>query len=163
MYGEHVPKVINSLIVHGLVSAGGQIETSAESDNHEGLMEIEVPFALPEDAMALKVTGDSMFPRYDDGDVIIVLSREFNIGDLINFEAVVTTTDGNRYLKRLIVGSKKGAIDLESFNAPTMRNVKILKAAPVHTVVRNGQWRQLDSATKRRILKKAAKEQNSKR
>ncbi len=133
----------NSVKIEGLVGAGGAVDTSAESLGHEGLDEIELPFSLPEEAVAYRVNGDSMWPRYDNGDVIVVFKRPQPIEDLLFSEALVTTTDGARYLKRITEGSKKGHYDLTSHNAPAMHNVKIASVAEVRTVVRRGSWRAL--------------------
>ncbi|QDP20694.1 XRE family transcriptional regulator [Bradyrhizobium cosmicum] len=151
--GDGEPTRKNVVRIEGLVGAGGAIETSAENDSAgDELDEIEVPFPLPDNAAAYQVSGDSMFPRYDDGDVIIVLKRPQSPGELLNFESLVTTLDGNRYLKRIVGGARKGSFDLESFNAPPMRNVKIQNATEIHSVVRRGQWRRLDAAGKRRLI-----------
>ncbi|WFU44510.1 S24 family peptidase [Bradyrhizobium sp. CB82] len=147
----------NVVVVEGLVGAGGAIETSAEHLDHDGLDEIEVPFPLPPDAAAYRVAGDSMFPRYDDGDIIIVIKRERPPTELLNFETLVTTIEGNRYLKRIVAGARKGLFDLESFNAPPMRNVKIRSATEVHSVVRRGKWKSLGAAGKRRLVQRALK------
>lgn len=154
--GEMIRK--NIVVVEGLVGAGGTVETSAEGVGHDGLDEIEVPFPLPDDAAAYRISGDSMFPRYDDGDVIIVFKRQQPPNELMNFETLVTTSDGNRYLKRIVAGARKGQFDLLSHNAPPIRNVKIASATEVRAVVRRGQWRALDDkkhvkAIKRTIAK----------
>lgn len=151
----------NTVTVEGLVGAGGAIETSAEGLGHEGLDEIEVPFPLPEDAAAYRVAGDSMFPRYDDGDVIIVIRRSRPPSELMNFETLVTTTEGNRYLKRIVAGARKGVFDLESFNAPPMRNVRIQSATEIYMVVRRGQWKALDVAGKQRLLQQKLRKAKS--
>ncbi|NPU69971.1 helix-turn-helix transcriptional regulator [Bradyrhizobium sp. 83012] len=152
--GDGEPEARNIVRVEGLVGAGGAIETSVEDLGHDGLEEIEVPFPLPPDAAAFRVAGNSMFPRYDDGDVVIVIKRNRHPKDLLHFETLVITEDGNRYLKRIVPGAQKGLYDLESFNAPPMRNVKIQGAIEVHSVVRQGQWRTLDSAGQQRLLQR---------
>lgn len=152
--GEGEPARKNAVKVEGLVSAGGMISTSAEDVGHEGLYEIEVPFPLPEDAAAYQISGDSMFPRYDDGDVIIVRKRHIPIEDVLNFESMVTTEEGDRYLKRVVEGSRAGHYDLESHNAPVIRNVKINSVAEIHSVVRRGQWRKLDANGRKRLVQR---------
>lgn len=143
----------NIVTVAGLVGAGGAIETGAEHETG-GLEEVEVPFPLPDNAAAYRVSGDSMFPRYDDGDIIIVVMTSRSPLDFLNFETMVTTAEGNRYLKRLVAGARSGQFDLESFNAPPMRNVKIQSATEIHSVVRRGQWKTLDASGKQKLLQK---------
>lgn len=143
--GEGSPERRNIVGVKGLVSAGGSIDTGAEQIGEDGnLYEVELPFPLPTGAFALQVAGESMFPRYDPGDVIVCNRHSDTVDHLIGWEAAVQTPDGARYLKRLLQGARKGLYDLESFNAQPMRNVKIQWASSIHGVVRAGQWRRLD-------------------
>ena len=151
----------NIVMVEGLVGAGGAIDTSSENTGPDGLEEIEVPFPLPDNAAAYRVAGDSMFPRYDDGDIIIVVKREQPPMDLLNFETLVTTSEGSRFLKRIVPGARKGQFDLESFNAPPMRNVKIRSATEVHSVVRRGKWKSLDTDGKRRLMQRKIKKESA--
>ena len=156
--GEGSPERPNIIGVKGLVGAGGTIDTGPEQIPSDGnLYEIEVPFPLPLGAFALQVAGESMFPRYDSGDVIVCAAPSENLDQLIGWEAAVQTIDGARYLKRLVKGARKGLYDLESFNAPPMRGLRLRWASPIHGVVRVGQWRRLDSAERARMLRRAAK------
>ena len=124
--GEGVAGRQNVVGVKGLVGAGGSIDTGAEQIPEGGnLYEIEVPYPLPDGSFALQISGDSMFPRYDHGDVVICLRYSSDPRGLVGWEAAVKTTVGARYLKRLLQGSRKGIYDLESFNAPAIRNVRL--------------------------------------
>jgi phage repressor protein C with HTH and peptisase S24 domain len=156
LHGDAAPRNNNQVAIAGRIAAGGSIGTAAEQVGEE-LATIEVSFPIPQDARAYEVTGDSMFPRYDDGDVIIVLNRPRPLAELLNFEAVVITVDGDRYLKRIVEGSRRGIYDLESFNAPKMKNVKIAEAVEVHAVVRKGQWRKLSGPGQKRVIKQRLK------
>lgn len=155
--GEGEMSKTNIVVVAGLIGAGGTISTSAESLGDDGLEEIEVPYPLPNGAKAYQVAGESMFPRYDDGDIVIVLGRGANIEGVMNFESLVVTDTGDRLLKRIVEGARKGQYDLESFNAPTIRNVRIAEVGEIHSVVRRGQWKALDRAGKTRAIKKATR------
>lgn len=147
----------NIVGVKGLVGAGGAVDTGAEQLPADGnLYEIEVPFPLPDRAFALQVSGESMFPRYDPGDIIVCARWSDDPHLLLGWEAAVQTIDGSRYLKRLIEGGRKGVFDLESFNAATIRGVRLRWASSIHSVVRAGQWRRLDSAKRGRALQRAA-------
>ena len=156
--GEGSPERPNIVGVKGLVGAGGTIDTGSEQIPSDGnLYEIEVPFPLPLGAFALQVAGESMFPRYDSGDVIVCAARSENPDELVGWEAAVQTVDGARYLKRLVKGARKGLYDLESFNAPPMRGLRLCWASPIHGVVRFGQWRRLDASQRRRVLRRIGK------
>ncbi len=145
----------NIVRVEGLVGAGGSIDTSAEGLGPDGLEEIELPLALTEDCAGYRVTGTSMFPRYDDGDIIVVSRQPQSPDDLLYLpESMVTTIDGARYLKRIVPGNRKGIYDLESFNAPPMRNVKLQNATRVQVVVRRGEWKRLDASGRKRTVQR---------
>lgn len=115
--------------VVGLVGAGGSISTELENDGFDALFEIELPFVLSEEAVAFQVSGDSMFPVYNDGDVIVVSRAGSPAETLLGLEAVVKVggrdEPGDRFFKRVLRGSSAATFDLESYNAPTIRDVAI--------------------------------------
>jgi hypothetical protein len=129
--------------VVGRIGAGAEISPEFEQIPPEGLYEIEVPFPIAGDAIAFQVEGDSMWPRYDPGDVIICRREGTDASDVIGWEAAVRTADGKRYLKRVQRGASFGTFDLESHNAAPIRGVRIEWAAEVQGVVRSGQWRRM--------------------
>ncbi|WP_245276394.1 S24 family peptidase [Methylocapsa aurea] len=131
----------NRVRVVGRIGAGAEILPEFEQIPPEGLYEIEVPFPIAPDAIAFQVEGDSMWPRYDSGDVIICWRQGANADEVVGWEAAVRTADGKRYLKRIQRGSVAGTFDLESHNAAPIRSVQIEWAAEIQGVVRSGQWR----------------------
>jgi len=131
----------NLVRVVGQIGAGAEIQPQLEQVPPEGLYEIEAPFPVPADAIALQVEGDSMWPRYDPGDVIICGQQSDNIQEVVGWEAAVKSADGKRYLKRIQRGATSGTFDLESHNAAPIRGVRIDSAAGIKGVVRSGQWR----------------------
>lgn len=154
--GEGDPEKQNTVAVVGLVGAGNSIESESEQVyNAEPLFTVETDVPIPADAFALQVRGESMWPRYDDGDVIVCSRHSQNLAGIIGWEAAVGTADGNRYLKRVTTGSRNGLFDLESHNAPTMRDVQVVWASQVLTVVRAAHWRKMDAAAKSRVIRKA--------
>ena len=144
----------NVVAIMGKIGAGAEILPAEEQIPPDGLYEIEAPFPLPDDAIAFEVTGESMWPRYDPGDVIVCYRLGINPNEIIGWEAAVRTKDGRRYLKRVLQGSAKGSFDLESHNAPPIRGIQLDWCAAIHAVIRSGQWRKLDEAGRRRMLKK---------
>jgi len=137
--GEQIPG--NLIPVVGRIGAGAEIQPEFEQVPPEGLYEIEVPFPIPAEAIALQVEGDSMWPRYDPGDVIICWRQGNDVQEVVGWEAAVKTADGKRYLKRIHRGAASGTFDLESHNAAPIRGVRIDWAAEIKGVVRSGQWR----------------------
>lgn len=132
--------------VVGRIGAGAEILPEFEQIPPEGLYEIELNFPLPPDSVAFAVEGDSMWPRYDSGDVVICGRPESDIRAITGLEAAVGTTDGKRYLKTIRRGASETMFDLESHNAPPIRNVGIEWAARILMILPGSQWRKALSA-----------------
>ncbi|MFN3891962.1 MAG: XRE family transcriptional regulator [Beijerinckiaceae bacterium] len=153
--GEGSPDRLNVVPVMGRIGAAAEIMPEFEQVPDDGLFQIEAPFPVPDDAIAFEVQGDSMWPRFDAGDVIICWREGRNIEEIVGWEAAVKTADGKRYLKRILRGAEKGTFDLESHNAQPIRGVKLEWAAEVGAIIRSHQWRKLDESSRKRVLKKA--------
>src|SRR6201991_5068351 len=63
---------LNSVPIMGRVGAGASIEPEYEQVPPEGLGEVQLPFPCYDETIAFEVTGDSMLPKYENGDVIVV-------------------------------------------------------------------------------------------
>lgn len=130
----------------GYIGAGAQIEPEFEQVPPEGLFSVEVPFRLPDGIIALGVRGDSMLPRYDDGDVVLVYSEQLRSTEsLLGEECAVRTTSGVRYLKRLMRGRSPRRFNLESWNAKTIEDVEIDWIGEIYLTVRAGQLRRIEA------------------
>lgn len=140
--------------VVGKIGAGQEILPEFEQLPPDGLFQIEVPFPVPPNTLAFEVDCDSMWPRYDPGDVVLCWREGLNVAEVIGWEAAVITDKGQRYLKRIMQGSKAKLFNLESFNAPVIRDVKLNWISKVQAVVRAGEWRQLGRAKQRKLVKK---------
>jgi phage repressor protein C with HTH and peptisase S24 domain len=145
--------------VMGRVGAGGTIETEWENLT-EPLFEIELPFPVSEDAIGFEIEGNSMWPRYDPHDVIVVSKAGEPLDGLLGFEAVVRTgnadENGNRYLKRPIRSGAPGLYDLESYNAPVMRGLRIAWAAGIIAHVPASRWRRLNGKAVKTAMAKTS-------
>ena len=128
--------------VVGRIGAGAEILPEFEQIPPEGLFEIDLPVPLPPEAVAFMVEGDSMWPRYDSGDVVVCGRTETDAQAIMGSEAAVRTADGKRYLKVIRRGSSEGTFDLESHNAPPIRGVTIEWAARILMILPGSQWRQ---------------------
>ncbi len=111
------PNAGTEVKVAGRIGAGAEILPEYEQIPEDGLFEISVPFATPADTIAFEVEGDSMWPRYDSGDVVICWRQSEDAENVVGREAAVRTRDGRRYLKRVRRGAVAGTYDLESHNA----------------------------------------------
>lgn len=120
----------------GKVGAGGGVIFMAEPDLEvaypEDFVHVPRPPLTTGRLMALEVSGSSMLPKYEDGDVIYV--RRDHDGILPKYlgrYCAVRTNDGGTWLKILSPGSEPNRYTLRSLNAPDMENVEVEWAAPV--------------------------------
>jgi phage repressor protein C with HTH and peptisase S24 domain len=130
LYGQGGPEK-KSLPLVGYVGAGAEVYPI---DDGGALDEIDPPPGIGPSAVAVRVKGDSMWPRYDEGDVL-VYDRHAAPADLINSECVVKLSDG-RTLVKILRNASAGLFALESHNAPPIRDVEIEWAAPIMWVKR---------------------------
>ena len=115
----------------GRIGAGAEILPEYEQIPPEGLAEVELGLPLPPDTIAFEVEGNSMWPRYNAGDVVICSEAEHDPAAISNREAAVRTADGKRFLKTIRRGTNADTFDLESHNAPPIRDVAIVWASPI--------------------------------
>jgi phage repressor protein C with HTH and peptisase S24 domain len=132
--------------IMGFVGAGAEINPDFEQVPAEGLKTVDLPFPVPEGLIGFEVTGDSMRPRYDEGDVVLCW-RETTRGieTFLGEELAVRTDDDRRFLKRVVPGSRKGTFDLESWNfTPTIKGVRLEWFSEIYLTVRAGQFRRFE-------------------
>lgn len=109
----------------GYVGAGAEIEPDYEQVPDDGLEQIAVPFDLPDDMIAFQVRGDSMLPQFRDGLVIIVYREQRRpLHSFYGEEALVRTDAGRRFIKTIERGAD-GGVNLMSWNARPIENVRI--------------------------------------
>lgn len=125
----------SSVPLMGYVGAGAEVEPDFEQVPEAGLDQISVPFPLPADMIALQVRGNSMLPQFRDGAVIIVYREQRrSMESFYGEEAAVRTTDGRRYIKTIIRGSKHGTVNLISWNADPIEGVGLAWVGEIFTV-----------------------------
>ncbi len=126
----------------GFIGAGAEILPEFEQVPPEGLDQVHVPFALPEEMIALEVRGDSMLPVYKDGHVVIVYKEQKKpVQAFFGEDAAVRTSDGRRYLKTIMKGSP---VTLMSFNAAPIENVGLEWVGEIFAVLPRTQLKRVD-------------------
>lgn len=129
------------LEAYGHVGAGAEVYGIDDHAPGEPMEVFDTALPVADNTIGVIVRGDSMYPRYDDGDVIGYFRDGRDPLDLIGKECIVKLADGRYFVKRLRRGSAQGLFNLESVNAPLIEDVVVEWAAEVHTVIRSGQWR----------------------
>lgn len=138
---ERFAQPIPTVVPHGgYVSAGGSIDTSSEQTEPGIQYEVQLMVSIPDAHVAYEVVGDSMYPRYFAGELLICRGHEQDPTPYIGKQVAVGTTDGRRHVKILRNGSAPGLYDLESFNAPTIRDVEIAWVAQIAASVPSDGW-----------------------
>src|SRR5476649_1829561 len=117
---------LNSVPLMGRIGAGATIEPEHEQVPPEGLGEVELPFPIAEETIAFEVAGDSMLPKYENGDIIVVYREQRHpISSFYGEEAAVRLKSGERYLKTIERGKSASVVNLTSFNAKPINGVKL--------------------------------------
>jgi repressor LexA len=117
---------LNSVPIMGRVGAGAVIEPESEQIPPEGLGEVELPFPISEETIAFEVAGDSMMPKYENGDIIVVYREQRHpLSTFYGEEAAVRLKTGERYLKTIERGKSASLVNLTSFNAKPINGVKL--------------------------------------
>jgi phage repressor protein C with HTH and peptisase S24 domain len=138
---------VSTIGVVGLIGAGAVVEPEFEQEGT--LFEVELPFLVPKDLVAFQVDGDSMMPRYDDGDVILVWREQRrSLESFYGEEAAVRTADGRRYIKVILYGKTRDTVNLQSFNAKMIEGVKLEWIGEIYSTIRSGQIHRLEKRSR---------------
>src|SRR5271168_4647406 len=131
---------LNSVPIMGRVGAGAVIEPENEQVPPEGLGEIELPFPISEETIAFEVAGDSMLPKYENGDIIVVYrDQRHPLSSFYGEEAAVRLKSGERYLKTVERGKTAHVVNLTSFNAKPISGVKLEWIGEICVTLPRGQ------------------------
>jgi repressor LexA len=147
---------LNSVPIVGRVGAGAVIEPEHEQVPPEGLGEVELPFPIAEETVAFEVAGDSMLPKYENGDIIVVYrDQRHPVSSFYGEEAAVRLKTGERYLKTIERGKSAAMVNLTSFNAKPINGVKLEWIGEICVTLPRGQIDRLRSKTAARSRKAA--------
>lgn len=121
-----------SVPIINYVGAGDEVFPIDDYAQGAGMDEIEAPAHCPLDAVAVVVRGDSMYPDYWPGDVLIYRRDvPFDRDACLYQDCVVRVLDGPTLIKRVKPGSRPDVITLESTNAPPRLDQVLEWGAPV--------------------------------
>ncbi len=109
----------------GYVGAGAEI-FPVDISGDEIIDEVDVPPGIsPDQVVAVKVRGDSMYPAYREGDILYYHRKCDYDESYLRRECIVKVKDGAAYVKILTRGSKVGTFTLTSYNSPPIEDVQI--------------------------------------
>lgn len=128
----------------GKIVGGGAIDVSTAQGEPGLEYEIELSVRVPDATVAYQVVGESMMPVYRPDTVIICRAHTQDIDPLVGKELAVATVDHGRMLKVVHKGSKPQHYDLESFNATTMRDVRLEWVARIAAIIPADEWQMLE-------------------
>src|ERR1700733_5208733 len=150
---------LNAVPIMGRVGAGASIGPELEQMPPEGLGEVELPFPIAEETIAFEVAGDSMLPKYENGDIIVVYREQRHpLTSFYGEEAAVRLKSGERYLKTVERGKSQTLVNLTSFNAKPINGVKLEWIGEICVTLPRGQIERLRAKAAARA-RKAAKAQ----
>ena len=147
---------LNMVPIMGRVGAGATIEPEHEQVPPEGLGEVELPFPIDEETIAFEVAGDSMLPKYENGDIIVVYREQRHpLSSFYGEEAAVRLKSGERYLKTIERGKSATLVNLTSFNAKPINGVKLEWIGEICVTLPRGQIERLRAKGAVRARKRA--------
>ncbi|MGN7962604.1 S24 family peptidase [Brucella sp. 22210] len=138
--GLPLPDRKSVIPVLGYVGAGAAVYPI---DDGDPLYEVSVAAALPQGTVGAIVRGDSMYPIFEDGDLVAYSGKELTADDALGQTCMVRLEDDRMLIKTIRRGSEPGLFTLSSTNAPDIEDVRIVWARKLVIRISREFWRQL--------------------
>lgn len=135
-----MPGEINTLEVMGYVGAGAEVIPINDGDP---LSTVEVDFPVPRGSVAAIVRGDSMYPIFEDGDLVAYGGDHLPPERALGSTCVVQLADGRMLIKKIRRGTQPGLFTLTSSNAPDIEDVPLEWARAFVLRLSRDFWRKL--------------------
>jgi repressor LexA len=120
--------------VAGQVGAGAKIEDFFDDD--QGSYQVALPFPAFGNFISFEVLGDSMLPKYDPGDIVVVWADQRRNTESFSGSSVSCgSRQGNDISKNWSRVPRPGLYRLESFNARPIVDVPIAWVGEIMSVV----------------------------
>lgn len=133
-----MPGEENTLHVVGYVGAGAEV---IPIDDGDPLSVVQVDFPVPRGSVAAIVRGDSMYPIFEDGDLVAYGGEPLPPEKAVGSTCVVQLADGRMLIKRVRRGTKDGLYTLTSSNAPDIEDVPLEWARAFVLRLSRDYWR----------------------
>lgn len=133
-----MPGEESTLHVVGYVGAGAEV---IPIDDGDPLSVVQVDFPVPRGSVAAIVRGDSMYPIFEDGDLVAYGGEPLPPEKAVGSTCVVQLADGRMLIKRVRRGTKEGLYTLTSSNAPDIEDVPLEWARAFVLRLSRDYWR----------------------
>jgi transcriptional regulator with XRE-family HTH domain len=133
-----LPGEETGLRVMGYVGAGAEV---IPIDDGDPLAVVEVDFPVPRGSVAAIIRGDSMYPIFEDGDLVAYGGEPMPPERAIGATCVVQITDGRMLIKKVQRGTRMGLYTLTSANAPDIEDVTLEWARAFVLRISRDYWR----------------------
>ena len=136
--GYPLPSEQTELHVLGYVGAGAEV---IPIDDGDPLYSVQVSANLPEGSVGAIIRGDSMFPVFEDGDLVAYAASTTSPDSAIGETCIVQLSDGRMLIKTIRRGSQPGLFTLTSYNAPDITDVPVDWARRFYMRLSRHAWR----------------------
>jgi phage repressor protein C with HTH and peptisase S24 domain len=124
--------ICNAVPLVGYVGPGAEVFNLEGPESREKIEAVTSPPLNNTTLIALRIQGESMYPRYHNGDLIYYHPKhDFIEAECLQRECVVKMRNGMVFLKKLHKGRLPGRYVLRSHNIPDVEDVEIEWALPV--------------------------------